>query len=161
MNTLDVLKRSIRYNKWANETLFESIQQLDPVPEKILTIFGHAVAAEQLWLDRLQGDEQTMPVWPALSVEAIHDRMSLVGQAWQLFIDNQRDEKLLRPVAYTNSKGVPWANRVEEVVHHVTIHAAYHRGQVALLMRQHGADPPLTDFIHAVRAGILDSTGEE
>jgi uncharacterized damage-inducible protein DinB len=60
-----------------------------------------------------------------------------------------------RRVAYTNSKGEEWTSGVEDILTHVTIHSAYHRGQIASDLRAAGHTPAYTDFIHAVRQGFV------
>jgi len=62
---------------------------------------------------------------------------------------------LAEAVDYKNSKGEPWRNRVEDVLTHVIMHSAYHRGQIAMEMRAAGMEPAYTDFIHAVRQEIV------
>ncbi len=158
MTNLDVLKRSLAYDSWANRCVADTLRGLESIPKDILSLFGHLVAAQQLWLDRVHGDESSIAVWPDLSFDEIDERLRLVADAWKLLLENQREDKLLRPIAYTNSRGAPWANRVEEIMHHVALHSAHHRGQIALFMRQSGIDPPLTDFIHAVRMGQLEDS---
>lgn len=155
MDHLEVLDRMYRYDRWANREILECVKQLDTVPTGVLPILSHLVAAQQLWLDRLHSDEQSTPVWPDQSLAEIEQAMDRVEAAWTLFIEHQRDEKLSRPIAYTNSKGQPWASRVEEIMHHVALHSAYHRGQIALQLRGSGINPPLTDFVHAVRTGAV------
>ncbi len=59
-------------------------------------------------------------------------------------------------VEYRNSKGEPWSSRVEDILIHVLFHSAYHRGQIALQMRTSGMEPAYTDFIHAVRQGLVE-----
>jgi len=44
---------------------------------------------------------------------------------------------------------------VEDILTHVTIHSAYHRGQIASDLRAAGQAPAYTDFIHAVRLGLI------
>jgi uncharacterized damage-inducible protein DinB len=88
-----------------------------------------------------------------MDLAAIGEQLKSAATAWQRFIENQRDDKLLRPIVYKNSEGTPWANRIEEIIQHVSMHSAYHRGQIALLMRENGINPPATDFIHAIRTG--------
>ena len=58
--------------------------------------------------------------------------------------------------SYTNSKGELWENRVLDVLSHVLLHSAYHRGQIALEIRRSGSAPAYTDYIHAVRQGLLE-----
>jgi len=42
------------------------------------------------------------------------------------------------------------------VLTHVVLHSAYHRGQIATQMRAGGEAPAHTDFIHAVRRGLIE-----
>jgi uncharacterized damage-inducible protein DinB len=39
---------------------------------------------------------------------------------------------------------------------HTVLHSAYHRGQVAAEVRAAGGEPAYTDFIHAVRQGLVE-----
>jgi uncharacterized damage-inducible protein DinB len=59
-------------------------------------------------------------------------------------------------IEYRNTKGEEWSSRVEDILTHVLMHSAYHRGQIALEMRTAGAEPASTDFIHAVRQGFME-----
>ena len=59
-------------------------------------------------------------------------------------------------ITYKNSKGEAWTSAVEDILVHVTTHSAYHRGQIAADLRAAGIQPPYTDYIHAVRQGLID-----
>ncbi len=72
--------------------------------------------------------------------------------------DGPPPAELERVVGYRNSRGEPWTSTVGDVVTHVVIHSAYHRGQVASELRGAGFEPAYTDFIHAVRQGFLSSS---
>ena len=61
----------------------------------------------------------------------------------------------------TNSKGEPWTSRVEDILLHVVMHSAYHRGQIASDVRASGHTPAYTDFIHCVRQGFIESLSHE
>lgn len=63
---------------------------------------------------------------------------------------------LLETVTYKNTKGEPWSNTVEDILTHVLLHSAYHRGQIASQMRADKEQPAYTDFIHAVRQGVIE-----
>jgi len=66
------------------------------------------------------------------------------------------EEDLSRRVDYTNSQGERWSNTIEDILTHVVLHGTYHRGQIATIVRQSGETPAYTDYIHAVRQGLVD-----
>ena len=59
------------------------------------------------------------------------------------------------PIAYTNTKGERYSSRIVDVLTHVIMHSAYHRGQIASDIRADGGEPAYTDFIHAVRQRFI------
>lgn len=54
-------------------------------------------------------------------------------------------------MSYRSSQGTPFQTSVGDILMHLASHGAYHRGQIALLLRQAGAEPLNTDFITFVR----------
>ena len=63
---------------------------------------------------------------------------------------------LSRSLAYKNSKGESFTSQKQDVLLHVVMHSAYHRGQIAADMRAAGFTPAYTDFVHAVRQGFVE-----
>ncbi len=58
-------------------------------------------------------------------------------------------------LGYVNTRGERWEYTLAQMMQHVVIHSAYHRGQVVTLLRQLGAAAPTTDYLVFVdmRAG--------
>jgi uncharacterized damage-inducible protein DinB len=54
-------------------------------------------------------------------------------------------------VTYVNSAGQEFRSTRRDMLLHVALHGCYHRGQVALLLREAGAVPEPTDYIAFVR----------
>jgi uncharacterized damage-inducible protein DinB len=117
---------------------------------------AHIVAAERLWLSRLEQRPQTLPVWPDFTVEQCDSQITELASLWENFLEGKAAADLLNRISYTNSKGENWTSRVDDVLLHVVMHSAYHRGQVASDLRAAGFTPAYTDFIHAVRHGSLE-----
>jgi uncharacterized damage-inducible protein DinB len=115
---------------------------------------AHIVGAECLWLARLRGESTPLPVWPDLEVESCGKLLEELSRRWPEYLEDS-GESLGHEVAYTNSKGESWTSTVEEILTHVTIHSAYHRGQIASDLRAAGKVPAYTDYIHAVRQGYI------
>ena len=147
------LGRLLRYDVWANRETLRSLKQ--GAPPRSLSWMAHIVGAECLWMARLRQHEQTLPVWPELDVEACSQRLDELSQLWPEYVDGTRDS-LEEEVSYTNSKGEAWTSTVEEILTHVVVHSAYHRGQIASDVRAGGGVPAYTDYIHAVRQGLIE-----
>ena len=62
----------------------------------------------------------------------------------------------MEEITYKNSKGEAWNSTVQDVLTHVLMHSAYHRGQIAGQVRAGGETPAYTDFIHAARQGLIE-----
>jgi len=115
----------------------------------------YALSAE-LWLERLQRVPQSFVVWPSSTLEdcaALADEML---SAWKNYLTDLPPADFEKQIDYRNSKGEPWSSRVEDVLTHVLMRSAYHRGQVALGLGAAGLLPAYTDFIHGVRQGFVE-----
>ncbi len=154
--TTDWIKRGFRYEWWANREVLNGIAELTIDISQIESWFAHILAAEMLWLNRLQSAPQEMAVWPELSTDESRDLLTDLEARWTTYLQSLSDSDLGREFSYTNSEGEPWISTVGDTLMHVLLHASYHRGQIASAMRKAGIDPPLTDYIHATRSGLVN-----
>jgi uncharacterized damage-inducible protein DinB len=125
------------------------------IPEKTVGRLAHILSAENIWLERLRQEKQSVAVWPTSTVDECARLASEMAVAWRESLTNLPPDGLGETIDYRNSKGDAFSSRVEDVLMHVVMHSAYHRGQIALEMRASGFEPASTDFILAVRQGIL------
>jgi len=153
---LEELRRLFRYDEWANREVITVLRGMGAPPPRSLKVLAHIVAAEQLWLDRLKRQPQSMPVWPELTLDQTEDAQDALVQRWAEYFGGLTPAALHKPVGYTNSKGEKWSSRAQDVLLHVVMHSGYHRGQIASEVRASGHVPAYTDFIHAVRQGFVE-----
>ncbi|HYU46219.1 MAG TPA: DinB family protein [Terriglobales bacterium] len=156
MNTREHFLRMFAYDDWANRQCLSAMQAPRLVSSDIVGRMEHILSAQKLWFERLQNKSQSLPVWPNASVQdclALADEMA---NLWRNYFTSLLPNAFNEKVEYRNSKGEPWSSRVEDVLNHVLMHSAYHRGQIALEMRAAGMEPAYTDFIHAVRQGFVE-----
>lgn len=146
--------RLLRYDVWANGETLKSLRQ-GPPPARTLRWMCHIVGAEYLWLARLRQEPAPLPVWPDLSVEECGTGLDEIAERWQEYLAQAGSGRFAERISYTNSKGEEWTSAVEDILTHVTIHSAYHRGQIASDLRAANQIPAYTDFIHAVRQGFV------
>jgi uncharacterized damage-inducible protein DinB len=154
MNMTEHLGRLFAYDDWANREVLTHLKKTGAPPARPVHLMAHIFAAERLWLERLQSQEQSLPVWPDFSLEQCERQAAELPRLWKDYL--AQDAALARPVVYQNSKGESWTSRPEDVLLHVVMHSAYHRGQIATDMRAAGCTPAYTDFIHAVRQGFVE-----
>jgi len=156
MDLVEHLQRLFVYDDWANREVLAVLQQAEPVPARALKLVSHVLSAERLWLERLQQQKQTHPVWPDFTLKECETEAADLPGLWKSYLDAAREAGLSRLVNYKNSKGEAWTNRKDDILLHVIMHSAYHRGQIATDMRAAGFTPAYTDFIHGVRQGLVE-----
>lgn len=160
MNLPDYIRRTFRYEWWANrataESLGDAAAPLATIPERALALMSHIVAAQRLWLARIQQTDLPMPVWPTFTLEQCRAELQKSEALWEEFLAPLSADRLAQPVLYINSKGEQFTSSVGDILTHLIAHAAYHRGQINILLRQAGRAPSYTDFIQAARTGALD-----
>jgi len=116
---------------------------------------GHIIAAEMLWHARLSGEHPALPVWPDLAPAQCEVWLDDLERLWQKYLEHAVPARLGERVGYANTKGESFVSTVEDVLTHVVMHSAYHRGQIAADVRAAGRQPAYTDFIHATRTGRI------
>ncbi len=156
MDLLDYLRRQFAYDLWANREIVSALRPADASSRRSLQLLAHIISAEQLWLDRLTRRPPSLPVWPEFDLTRCEAQLAELGAAWSDYLDTLSSTVLGGTVAYKNTKGEPWTSTVQDVLTHVMLHSAYHRGQIATEMRGRGHTPASTDFIHAVRQGLVE-----
>lgn len=181
MPMLEHHNRMFAYNRWSNGMMLAALREAMPrtpdgglrapgavastpggaprpreaPPPRSLRFMAHIVAAERLWLGRLRRDKSPVVVWPDLTLDQCDAGHAEIALAWEDLLAGLDEGSLSDRVEYVNSKGEPWTSAVDDILTHVVIHSAYHRGQIATDMRASGLTPVYTDFIHAVRQGLV------
>jgi uncharacterized damage-inducible protein DinB len=153
VNVTDYL-RQFAYDEWANQEVLAAMRSAGG-DDRSLTLLAHILAAERLWLERVRQQPQSSPVWPKETLENCAAEITEMGRLWREYLEKTTDGALAETVSYKNSKGEPWTSTLADILTHVIMHSAYHRGQIASQMRASGKTPAYTDFIHAVRQGIV------
>ena len=134
------------YNFWSNKRVLDCLKRQNVNDEKILSILGHIVAAQFLWLHRIKGlPPPDVKLWGAYTLDQLSVMAEEAGNNWLEFVKNETNFN--RELTYTNYVGDPYTNNVEMIMIHLVNHSSYHRAQIALLLRQKGFEPINTDFI--------------
>jgi uncharacterized damage-inducible protein DinB len=156
VNLADYLRRQFAYDEWANREVLNAIRAAGDANPRSLQLMSHILAAELVWLERLKGQPQSVPVWPQPDLAQCEAQAAKLGGQWLKFLDLITAGDVSQSISYRNSKGEQWTNTIVDVLTHVVMHSAYHRGQIATHMRATGQTPAYTDFIHGVRQGLME-----
>lgn len=152
--SLNYFHDRLRFTEWANREWLRVLTSLPTAPPKAVQVLAHIVVAGDLWLSRIISDNKTIVVWPQFTLPEIDQAMHRSTQNWEAWFDRSDLPKLETMIAYTNSKGEKFSSSLNDILTHMVSHGNYHRGQIALLVRQAGHEPVLTDFIHATRNNL-------
>ena len=151
MPPLHRLRRRFRHHAWAGRLLCDALEAR-PTLEGARA-FAHALAADRVWHRRLTGQPVDIDVWPDLEVDACRVLWASTTADWSAYLE--RDFDLEAVVAYRTTSGAPFETPVADVLDHVLLHAAHHRGQACAALRAAGAVPPALDLIAWGRAAPL------
>lgn len=135
-----------QYNAWATRRVIKTLQRQQVNDEKILSLMGHVVAAQFLWLHRIKDlPAPDVKLWGDYTLEQLVVLSEEASRQWLEFVESQ--ENFNREMTYKNYVGDLFTNNVEMIMIHLVNHSSYHRAQVAMLLRQKGFEPINTDFI--------------
>ena len=122
---------------------------MSPAFIRALEIFAHMQAARQVWLSRV--DSAVAPpaeVFPVgWSLERCEREAEALGEEWARLISSLPRTGLDTEIEYTSTEGARYSSALADILSHVVNHGSYHRGQIARLIAECGAEPPVTDFI--------------
>jgi uncharacterized damage-inducible protein DinB len=155
---MNALLEQLDYDHWANLRLIDAMNDLDSrsFRQKIASSFPsihltlvHILWAEELWLERWQGRSFTPFLDPEdfPSLQTVCTRLDDIHAKQLQFLLGLPADAADRVVGYVNFRGERWEYTLRQMVQHLAMHSAYHRGQLATLLRQLGRVPPSTDYL--------------
>lgn len=148
------LPRCFRYDAWANRQILAAVRATAALPERPRQVMAHLLQAQKVWLMRLTGrDTAGMQIWPQMTLDECEPLLAENEQGYADYVSSLRQERYGDLISYRTSTGVAMQSSVGDILTHVLLHGSYHRGQLAVAIKQAGGDPPLTDFIVFSRDG--------
>lgn len=145
------------YDRHANLQLFGLMAEAG-YPEKPVRLMAHLLGAQQVWLSRCTGG-QDFPgavVWPEWKAGELAPVIEENNRAWLAFTGRIEDKDWAEYIAYKNSKGTSYKDRLRDIVAHVINHGTHHRAQMGQLLKRPGENLPATDYIlYARRPGSV------
>jgi len=147
---LEAIKRLFAYDAWANARALESLKGARS-PASIAPL-AHLLVSEKIWLMRLRGEgTSAVNKSPELSHAECASLFEELRAGFASYLDSLGEDGLDSLLTYRNFKGAEFRTPVGEILTHVAVHGAYHRGQVAKSLRAEGRAPADTDYITFAR----------
>ena len=145
--------RFSHYNAWANRRAAAMVETLsEERAARPLLLLSHLLRAERVWLGRIQSLDAALELWETDSLTLCRDRIEANTRLFETVLERLGPD-LAQPICYTNTKGVPFNTPLSGILDHTFNHSTYHRGQVALLVRDAGQVPEPLDLIAYLRLG--------
>jgi uncharacterized damage-inducible protein DinB len=152
MEGKELFRRLFDYDHWGNLQVLASLSTVSDAGERPRKLFCHIVGAQRIWLARIDGS--ILPgaePWPTLTLEECRAAVDELYQRWIEVLDKVPEGRLAEDLIYKTTKGVEMKTPLRDVLMHVVMHSAYHRGQVASAVREAGGKPAMTDYVAYVR----------
>ena len=156
--------KHLTFNIWANTKTAEVLTEVNDeiyyrenkssFPSIAKTVL-HMWGAQNIWLKRLQGE--SLAAWPyQIEQESKAGQLAGLVQSSQNILDfvTSKDDAFLSSLySYTNMKGEPFTDSVEDTLFHVVNHSTYHRGQIITMLREASITKVVsTDLIQYLRS---------
>lgn len=158
------MKSKFRYKSWANAEILDSIARIDPSqhPEQwtlAVRLMNHTYVVDRIFAAHLSGEGHDFqgtntPETPDL--EQLRERISASDAWYQDYVGRLPSEALAERISFTFTDGDGGSMTREEMLFHVLVHGAYHRGNVGMALTACGIDRPkdtFTRFLHLSEPG--------
>jgi uncharacterized damage-inducible protein DinB len=155
----ETLLRLYDYHCWATGRVLDAVERCTPdqlsatggAPHgSLLATLVHALAAERVWLHRIQtqrtpADQRDLE--GVTTIAALRDVWDRQQAAMRAYLAGLTDAQLKGRFRYTVSRGA-WRDEVLwQALTYIILHGVQHRSESAMLLTEYGQSPGNLDFI--------------
>ncbi len=158
MDLLEYFRLLARYNRVANERLYEKCAHLDDAEYRkprsgsfgsIHALLNHILLGDRIWMARFEGAGRETPKLNTVLFDRfreLREARVLEDQRIERFFEGAGNGFLEQPLTYVNSQGKPCVDMAPVAVGHFFNHQTHHRGQVHVMLSQTPSAPPSLDM---------------
>jgi len=156
--TPDLIHLLFQYNQWADRRMLDACATLtnEQFTRDLISSFrsvrdtlAHLYGAEWVWNERISGRAPSgLPpgtTFPDLAT--VRAKLEEMDRYYLEYVAKLTSADLERIIHYKNLTGQEFSNPIWQILHQLSNHATYHRGQVVTMLRQLGAKAVSTDLI--------------
>jgi len=137
------LNKLIGHTLWANEEWITFIDASFPADEYLLTRMSHILLGEQAWFQRILGEEPDRKIWQTLTIPQLRE----LHAKHKRIYGELRAGNIARVIPFKRFTGEAYQSPISDILLHLTLHGAHHRGQMATYVSKQGKPPINTDYI--------------
>jgi uncharacterized damage-inducible protein DinB/putative sterol carrier protein len=161
MTRIDTLERLFRYKAQANDELLAAMRLFDddsPAKEIAIRVLSHTHVVDRVFAANLTGAEhgyRSANKSEAPTLEELSGEIRTSDRWYIDYVSRLEDAQLAERIDFMFTDGAPGRMSREEMLLHVTIHGASHRGQVGWIMMENSITPPadrFTSYLHQAEA---------
>ena len=134
------------YSIWANELWIGFVENNFPGNEYLLKRMGHILLGEQAWFQRIAGEEPDKDIWKLMTIPELKEIHRIHRDVYNRLL-NGSSQSLERTLSYQRFTGEKYQSPVSQILLHLSMHGAHHRGQMATYVSAKGVVPINTDFV--------------
>lgn len=134
------------------------LTMLESVPEagrcearfqQAVTLAGHLAACRENWLVRMEGKGDGEAAWwdERCDLATLRPRFTALESQWTEYLTGLEQDRLAQDFEFTEGGEERFHLPLKVQIEQLVGHAAYHRGQVALLVDQLGGETVDTDYV--------------
>jgi len=144
MSALTLLHTLFKYQAWANDEFLEKMKNFDSALHNdrrhtAMRLINHTYIVSQIFAAHLTGVKHNLSTDNPPDTPSLEDLREAVtaSDRWYLeYVENLAPEKLAESIPFVFTDGDKGYMSREEMLTHVVVHHAYHRGEVGRIMGQ-------------------------
>lgn len=119
----------------------------DKISERASFLLSHCLNAQHIWNSRILKTDSV----GVNDLHSIEDCQTMNEKNHKNTLSILENYDLADKFEYSDSKGNPYVNNVQEMLFQIANHFSHHRGQIMSELRQNGVEPFISDYIYYKR----------
>jgi len=168
MDQVSTLERLFRYKANSNKEILAAMRLFDdasPAKEIAIRVLSHTYVVDRIFAANLTGTEHGYTLANTSQAPSLEELSATIKTSDQWYIDYVwllDEAQMAERIDFTFTDGEPGRMSREEMLWHVAIHGAGHRGQVGWIMTENSITPPadrFTSYLHKAEASTRRRPG--
>ena len=168
MDQVSTLERLFRYKAYSNKEILAAMRLFDdasPAKEIAIRVLSHTYVVDRVFAANLTGTEHGYTLANTSQAPSLEELSATIktSDQWNIDYVSLLDEaQMAERIDFTFTDGEPGRMSREEMLWHVAIHGAGHRGQVGWIMTENSITPPadrFTSYLHKAEASTRRRPG--